>query len=192
MKENIKKWIERDGQNFLTGLGIKKGQTVLDFGCGKGHYTIPAVKIVGNKGEVYAIDKDKKALKELLSLAESEELKNIKTIIPKKELQIFEISDCFIDVVLLYDIIHLVSDRGELYEEVYRILKLNGLLSIYPKHYMNNGIADDAGWRLKNISLKDIIKEVEKVNFRLEKKLFEKLLHEDYFDEGYILNFRKS
>ena len=57
---------------------------------------------------------------------------------------------------------------------------------------MNNGIADDAGWRLKNISLKDIIKEVEKVNFRLEKKLFEKLLHEDYFDEGYILNFRKS
>ena len=31
-ENNIKKWIEQDGEKFLKEIGIKKGQTVLDFG----------------------------------------------------------------------------------------------------------------------------------------------------------------
>ena len=60
MKDDVKKWIEEDGQKFLTEIGAKKGQFVLDFGCGVGHYTIPASKTVGRNGKVYALDKNKK------------------------------------------------------------------------------------------------------------------------------------
>ena len=39
---------------LLTGL--KKGDVVLDYGCGIGFNTMPAAEIVGKKGKVYAID----------------------------------------------------------------------------------------------------------------------------------------
>ena len=54
MNADIKKWLEKDGEQFLRKIGLKEGQTVLDFGCGEGHYAIPAAKIVSNKGKVYA------------------------------------------------------------------------------------------------------------------------------------------
>lgn len=48
----------------LQETGIKRGQSVLDFGCGYGAYTIPASKIVGEQGRVNALDKDREALEE--------------------------------------------------------------------------------------------------------------------------------
>ena len=35
---------------------IREGQYFLDFGCGTGDFTIPAAKIVGKKGRVFALD----------------------------------------------------------------------------------------------------------------------------------------
>ena len=32
MKNNVRKWLEEDGEEFLRKVGIRKGQTVLDFG----------------------------------------------------------------------------------------------------------------------------------------------------------------
>ena len=50
---NQMEWWERDtGLKFLKEIGLKYGQRVLDFGCRVGHYTIPAAKVVGNKGIV--------------------------------------------------------------------------------------------------------------------------------------------
>ena len=53
----------------LQQIGIRRGQTVLDFGCGCGTYTIPATRIVGEQGRVYALDKDEEALDELMQKA---------------------------------------------------------------------------------------------------------------------------
>ena len=44
MGTNIEKWLEEDGEVFLKDIGIRKGQLILDFGCGVGHYTIPTAK----------------------------------------------------------------------------------------------------------------------------------------------------
>lgn len=184
----VKRWLESDGQIFLKEIGIGKGQTVLDFGCGEGHYTIPAAKVVGDEGKVYAVDKDRENLDELIGQAAKCGLKNIATIETKSQLEIPEMNDSFVDAVLLYDVIHLVSDRNKLYKEIYRISKPEGLLSIYPKHY----IQDEPGWGLEDMSLEDIIKEIERAKFRFENKFFKRLMHDDYYDRGYILNFRKG
>ena len=64
--------IESRAIELLERIGIRRGQAVLDFGCGYGIYTIPVAKIVGGQGRVYALDKDKEALDALMQKARSD------------------------------------------------------------------------------------------------------------------------
>ena len=48
----FKRWLDNHASEVLAEIGVKKSQTVLDFGCGSGTYTIPAAKIVGTDGKV--------------------------------------------------------------------------------------------------------------------------------------------
>lgn len=61
----------------LARIGIKERQTVLDFGCGPGSYTIPAARIVGEKGRVYALDIHPLAIKTVEKKARKQRLTNI-------------------------------------------------------------------------------------------------------------------
>jgi ubiquinone/menaquinone biosynthesis C-methylase UbiE len=36
MKSDLERWLKEVGERFLKEVGIGKGQTVLDFGCGSG------------------------------------------------------------------------------------------------------------------------------------------------------------
>ncbi|MCK4352266.1 class I SAM-dependent methyltransferase [candidate division WOR-3 bacterium] len=187
MKNDIKRWLNNEGKLFLKEIGIKREQIVLDFGCGAGHYTIPAAKVVGKKGKIYALDKDAENLAKLIKIAKSKGIKNIEIVKTSGELKI-PIKDKSVDVVLLYDVLHYIDNRKKIYDEVYKVLKIGGLLSIYPKHYK----LDEPLWTLTNLKLKDITKEIEAVNFYLERKTFKKLMHDDNYNKGYILNFRKK
>jgi precorrin-6B methylase 2 len=76
MKSDVKMWLKKDGEGFLKSIGIREGQVILDFGCGEGHYTIPAAKVVGEKGKIYAIDRDEDVLDELVQLIKKNNIKN--------------------------------------------------------------------------------------------------------------------
>ena len=188
MKKKIKDWIEKNGISFLRKIGIKPNQIILDFGARNGNYTIPAAKIVGKNGLVYALDKNKDRLDELISISITNRLKNIKIINTKGELKI-PLKDKIVDVVLLYDVIHLVGkndsstigDRKKLYKEVYKIAKNNALVSIYPNHLTTHTDIS---------SIKEIKKELEEY-FQFEKEFSITLIHDDNFINGKVLNFRK-
>ncbi|MBA7575961.1 hypothetical protein ES708_17797 [subsurface metagenome] len=47
--------IFRNPYRFLEAAGLKSGQKVLEVGCGPGFFTIPAAKIVGEEGSIYAV-----------------------------------------------------------------------------------------------------------------------------------------
>jgi predicted methyltransferase len=51
-------WRERlmDPRQILHGAGIRAGQTVLEVGCGRGFFTLPATGMVGPAGCIYALD----------------------------------------------------------------------------------------------------------------------------------------
>ncbi|MEA3432158.1 MAG: class I SAM-dependent methyltransferase [candidate division WOR-3 bacterium] len=189
MENDVKRWLREEGEAFLKDIGIRKGQTILDFGCGVGHYTIPAAKVTGKEGKVYAIDKDRDALEQLMQTAESEGLKNVVPIKTSGELKI-NLEDESADVVLLYDVLHYmnVKERREIYDEVYRILKSDGFFSVYPKHLESNG----ALWNFSRMELETIIKEIKRENFYFERKFFKSLIHNDNYDKGYILKFKKE
>ena len=45
-----------DRYEFLRSIGVDKGKTVADLGCGPGFFTLPLAELVGPTGQVYAVD----------------------------------------------------------------------------------------------------------------------------------------
>lgn len=190
MEKVVKKWLKEDGEKFLRDIGIKQGQAIVDFGCGTGHYTIPAAKIVGKKGRVYAIDKDRSTLNQVMQRAKSENLNNIIPLNTSGTVKI-DLEDETIDVVLLYDVLHYrdIDERKALYNEVHRILRPDALLSVYPKHHK----LDWPLWNLAEKTIEEIINEIEGSHFYLcDKNVRKLLIHDDEYTQGQILNFRKT
>lgn len=157
-------WLRSHVEEVLPKIGVKENQTILDFGCGAGLYTIPAAKLVGRKGKVYALDKDAGTLETLRESVRNGGLGNVETIL-SSDLSTGMKNET-VDMVLLYDVIHLVEDRKKLFVEIYRILKPNGIASIYPMH----------------VEQDDVLKQMRESHFSLKSEKF----------EGNILNFGKD
>jgi ubiquinone/menaquinone biosynthesis C-methylase UbiE len=181
MKADIERWLREDGEVLLTEVGIKKGQVVLDFGCRSGNYSIPAAKLVGEEGRVFALDKDRAALDELVERASWFELQNIEVMNTSGELEV-PLEDASVDVVLVYDVLHIyyfprAEERRELLHEVHRVLRPEGLVSVRPTHTEKD----------------QIIHEIESASFQLEREYTRTLLdHKKVLEEDQILNFRKK
>ncbi|MCK4273664.1 MAG: class I SAM-dependent methyltransferase, partial [Dehalococcoidales bacterium] len=168
--------------DMLQKVGIRKGQTILDFGCGYGMYTIPVAKIAGKQGRVYALDKDKEALDALMQKTKSACLKNVERMETSGELEI-ELADETVDVVLLFDVFHSfyfpqAGDRRRLLGEIYRIMKPSAFLSV-------------SVW--PNLIETETEDEIKNVNFRLEKEIPETLTDGNKdLETRRILSFRKA
>jgi len=184
LRADVAAWLNGKGAEFLKRIGLKTGDRVLDFGCGSGHYSIPAAQVVGEKGTVYALDKEKEELRRLKEKAKEKRLTNIETDQTSGELKV-NFSNESVNVVLAYDILHYLDRREGLLAEFHRILKKEGFLSVYPKHHRDD-------YPLSNfarLSLEEIIEEIERAGFSLQKKFYEKLIHDENYNRGYILNF---
>ena len=179
--DDVIKWMEKGSKIFLMNIDIKPNQTVLDFGCGKGNFTIPVARIIGEKGKVYAVDKNRKSLDELMKRAGKRGLRNIERVDMPEEIKL-PLKNESVDAVLLYDVIHLVDSRRELLTEIYRVSKTNALISVYPKHHQED----------MNMSLDDVKSEIESTNFVFERRIYTPIVHDDHFEKDYVLNFRRQ
>lgn len=188
MSSDVTRWLKAEGEAFFRDLGIKDDQYILDFGCGAGHYTIPAAKAVGQGGVVYALDKDRSELSQLAKEAQSEGIDNIVPLKTSGEMAI-SLDEVSVDVVLLFDVLHYMTadDRELLYAEVHRVLRNDGQLLVYPKHVKS----DQPLWNFRDMELEEVIEEIEIASFRLEKQSPKRLLHNYDYNEGVVLWFRK-
>ena len=120
----MEEWLNSKGEIILRELGITNRQHILDFGCGTGVYSIIASRVVGNTGKIYALDYDENVLKELTDKIKNQNINNIEIIKSSKEISV-PLKSNSIDVVLMYDVFHLLDkdDRVKLLNEIYRILK---------------------------------------------------------------------
>lgn len=107
--------------------GVREGHTVLDFGCGSGYFTVATAKIVGEKGKVYALDTHPLAIKAVDKKVAKEKLTNVTTVLSDRDTGL---PDQSVDVVLLYRTFYLVKDKQGLLDELHRVMKPGGILSI--------------------------------------------------------------
>ena len=129
----------RNPKTRIEQEGITAGQTVLDYGCGMGSYTLPAARAVGEKGTVYALDINPLALNAVEKRARRLRLGNIRTIRSSRETGL---EDESVDVILLYDVLHAVPNQAALLTELHRVLKNTGFLSLLPDHIEHDEVKD--------------------------------------------------
>jgi len=124
-------------KTILMETGIKPGDYVLDYGCGPGGYVAPASKMLGATGRVYALDINPLAIKKVQKIAMKEQLSNVETICSDCKTRLHDKS---MDLILLYDIFHILSDPEVVMAELHRVLKLKGTLSFSDHHMSENDI----------------------------------------------------
>lgn len=197
MRAALQQWLEKDGEAFLQAMGIARGATVLDFGCRRGTYAIPAARRVGPSGKVYAVDQREDVLDALARQAADQGLAHLCCLNTRGAVHV-PLERASVDVVLLYDVIHLMgwaeNDRGtcrrstaverrRLLQEMYRVAKPGALLSVYVQHVDTH---TDAG------SEEQIRREIEECGFRLTAEAHRALMHDDHLVRGHVWNFRRD
>jgi ubiquinone/menaquinone biosynthesis C-methylase UbiE len=124
-------------RNILKEVGIKPGFRVLDYGCGPGSYTFPLAELVGESGQIYALDIHPLAIRRVKDMASKKRLANVQTILSDCQTGL---PDNSLDVVLLYDIFHHLSDPNKILKELHRVLKPSGVLSFSDHHMKEDEI----------------------------------------------------
>ncbi|MGQ9545811.1 MAG: class I SAM-dependent methyltransferase [Dehalococcoidia bacterium] len=123
--------------NILKEVGIKPGFHVLDYGCGPGSYIVPLAELVGELGKVYALDIHPLAIRKVRDMAAKKGLANVETIFSYCQTGL---PDNSLDVVVLYDVFHHLSDPTGVLKELHRVLKPDGILSFSDHHMKESEI----------------------------------------------------
>ncbi len=113
-------------------LGIQPGQVVADLGCGgSGFFTLESARLVGDQGQVYAVDIVKGVLMSVDSKAKLQGLYNVKTV--WSDLEIYgatEIPERSVDHGLLVNILFQTKKHEEVLREVSRLIRPGGKLLV--------------------------------------------------------------
>ena len=110
---------------ILIDIGLKEGDTFLDFGCGPGFFTVPASQIITKSGKVLALDIFDEMLQELAKanlVAPTDFVKLSESKIP--------LSDEVANLVFMAFVLHEVTEKKEVVSELYRTNKFNGKIAI--------------------------------------------------------------
>ena len=107
---------------------VQEGQTILDYGCGTGDFTVPAARKVSETGKVYALDYFPRQLEIVTGRSEKEGLTNIETILSDGKTGL---PDECIDVIWMCDVLHEIKERRTVLEELHRVLRWGGVLAIH-------------------------------------------------------------
>ena len=119
--------IFRNPYKLLRAAGLRQGQKVLEVGCGPGFFTIPAAKIVGEEGLIYAIDVNPFAIRRVKNKIAKQGLKNVRASITNASNT--GLPESSIDLAFLFGLRYVAGGLANVLSEMYRILKPGALLS---------------------------------------------------------------
>jgi len=130
----FKRWLARNAEQVLAAADVGPGRNVLDYGCGRGLFTLAAARMVGSNGAVHAVDVSTECLDVVRQETRRQGLSNVATfqLDPTTDL-----ASCLprpVHTVLLYDVLQVVDDKARLLSALCDVLKPHGTLSVFPMH----------------------------------------------------------
>ncbi len=117
---------------LLDEVGIEKGFTVIDYGCGPGRYIKKASQLVGENGKVIAVDIHKLAIESVKRKAHKHNLKNVTPVLANG--YSCDIDQNTADLIYALDMFHMIEKPELLLKELHRLIKTDGILIIDDGH----------------------------------------------------------
>jgi demethylmenaquinone methyltransferase/2-methoxy-6-polyprenyl-1,4-benzoquinol methylase len=114
----------------LKAAGVHLGQEVLEVGCGTGFFTIPAAKLLGDEGRLYAIDPHPLAIEQVATKVRDAGLTNVRLV--RTDATETGLASGSMDLALLFGVIPsptLPLDR--LLPEMSRLVRSEGALAVW-------------------------------------------------------------
>ncbi len=112
----------------LTHTKVEEGQVVLDLGSGGGIDVFQASKLVGEKGKVIGLDATPEMIFRARGTAKMHGYRNVEFRLG--EIEHMPIENNSVDLVISNCVLNLVPDKRSAFEEIYRVLKPGGRISI--------------------------------------------------------------
>ncbi len=140
-------------EEVLRGAGLKAGDTFFDVGAGPGFFSIPASKVVGRKGSVYAVDTEARMLSELRKRRPPHNVKLLKSgenRIPAPA--------STADFLLIAYVLHETADGLKFLGEMRRVLKAGSKIFIIDWKKKREAHGPPAGERLIIKAVKELLK----------------------------------
>ena len=126
-------WLERPEREAeeapskaIAALNIRPGQVVADIGAGSGYYSVRLARAVGPTGRVYATDIQPEMLTLLKKKVDADKFANIELVLGTETDT--RLSDGAIDLAVMVDVYHELSQPQAFLKSVRRALKKNGRL----------------------------------------------------------------
>ena len=100
----------------------------MEVGSGPGFFTIPAARIVGEEGRVYAVDVNPYAIARVRRKIEREGINNVTPLLANASDT--GLSERSVDLAFLVGLGHIVGGQKNILAEINRILRPGGVLSL--------------------------------------------------------------
>ncbi|MFC2159400.1 class I SAM-dependent methyltransferase [Actinomycetota bacterium] len=147
-------------KKILLDIGLKGGDIFADIGCGIGYFSLPASKIVGNQGKVYAMDISQDMLDEMKTNIYDKDITNIELIKTSEDNLV--ILDNIINVAFASTVLHEVDGLSSILNEIKRIMVNKGNFIIIEW----NEVKKDLGPPIKHRIFPDeLFKKLKKIGF---------------------------
>ena len=124
--ERSERELEEEPDKALDALGTLAGLTVADVGAGSGYFTVRLASRVGASGRVYANDLQPEMLKMLAARLSRESVRNVTLI--QGAIDHPKLPPASIDLVLMVDVYHEVSEPQKMLRGIRDALKPGGRL----------------------------------------------------------------
>ncbi|MBK5262308.1 MAG: methyltransferase domain-containing protein [Peptostreptococcaceae bacterium] len=110
--------------NTLENLDVRKGETILDLGCGRGEETILMARMTGLDGKAIGLDLTKEMVSVAIDRATFENIAN--AVFVQGDIENLPFSENHFDGVASNCVINHAKDKDKVYREIYRVLKPGG------------------------------------------------------------------
>jgi ubiquinone/menaquinone biosynthesis C-methylase UbiE len=147
-------------EDTLIRLGLREGDIMADIGCGTGYFTIPAAKIVGDIGKIFAMDILPKMLQDVEIKIKENNINNIETILTDEN--DLKLEDTKISIAFISNALHEADKKEHFLSEIKRIISPNGRIAIIEWQKINSKIGPLIEHRLDKV---DIMKILDTLGF---------------------------
>ncbi len=116
-------------KDLLRSLGLKRGDTLADIGCGPGFFTVPGAEIVGDDGRVLAADIQGEMLSAVKARVTERGLTNVR-VVKTSDTEVPLPPGCADLVLLAFTLDEVVGSRARFLHRVSRLLKPDGRVAV--------------------------------------------------------------